>query len=83
MDEGCRTKRGIRIAIKSFQLKEVERLKETIEMRYKIKTTINKLSGKDLYYLYIKKESMKNVRELIMRYMHESMLDKIGIGKKD
>ena len=82
MGDGCWTRSGIRIATNCFQLKEVERLKETLEMRYKIKTTIQKLGVKDMYSLYIKKESVNNVRKLIMKEMHESMLYKIGIDKK-
>ena len=50
-------------------------------MKYKINATIQKLSKKDMYSIYIKRESVNKVRKLIIKYMHKSMQYKLGINK--
>jgi hypothetical protein len=50
-----------------------------LKSKYNLETTIQKLSGKDLYSLYIKKQSINDIRELLLPYMHPSMLFKLGI----
>ena len=78
-DDGCWTNYGIRIATNSFQLKEVELLSEVLKSKFNLETTVQKLSGKNLYSLYIKKQSINNIREWLLPYMHPSMLYKLGI----
>lgn len=66
----------------SFLLKEIELLKGILTIKYGINSTIHKLGEKEIYSLYIKKESVNNVRGLITEYMHGSMLYKLGIDKR-
>ena len=79
MDDGCWTHYGIRIATNSFQFKEIEILRKALKSKYNLETTIQKLSNKNLYSLYIKKESVNDIRDLLLPYMHSSMLYKLGI----
>lgn len=79
MDDGCWVNSGIRIATNSFQLKELELIREVLKSKYNLETTIQKLSNKNLYSLYIKKESINNIREILLPYMHSSMYYKLGI----
>ena len=78
-DDGGWANHGIRIATNSFQLKDIELLSKVLKSKYNLDTTIQKLSGKDLYSLYIKKQSINDIRELLLPYMHPSMLFKLGI----
>jgi hypothetical protein len=78
-DDGGWANNGIRIATNSFQPKEIELFSEVLKSKYNLETTIKKLSGKDLYFLYIKKQSINDIRELLLPYMHPSMLFKLGI----
>jgi len=79
MDDGGWANNGIRIATNSFQLKEIELLSEVLKSKYNLKTTIQKLSDKNLPSIYIKKQSINDIRELLLPYMHSSMLYKLGI----
>jgi len=79
MDDGGWANNEIKIATNSFQLLEIELLSEVLKSKYNIETTIKNLSGKGLYSLYIKKQSIKDIRDLLLPYMHPSMLYKLGI----
>ena len=118
MDDGCWTGSGIRIATNSFQLEDIERLSQVLNLNYNLKTTIQKVSlrssstfgkidgtavaqallpsdpkgkevakqrcdsqgaGKILYSLYIKKQSVDNIRKILLPHMHSSMFYKLGI----
>lgn len=51
--------------------------------KYGIEATVQKVSKKEYYSLYIVKKSMSNVRGLIGPYMHKSMQYKLGEDKND
>lgn len=79
MDDGGWANNGIRIATNSFQLKQIELLSEVLKSKYNLETTVQKLSVKNLYSIYIKKQSINDIRELLLPYIHPSMLYKLGI----
>jgi len=81
MDDGGRTNYGIRIATNSFKLKEVELLQDVLKSKYNLETTIQKIYIKDQYSIYIKKQSVNNLRNIVGPYIHFSMLYKLGSTK--
>ena len=55
MDDGGWTNSGVKIATNSFELKEVELLKNVLKSKYNLEPTIQKIWIKDKYSIYIKK----------------------------
>lgn len=94
MDDGGCTNYGVKIATNSFELKEVELLKTLLKSKYNLEPTIplgpcrnrqgqgqgQKIWIKDKYSIYIKKQSIPNLINIIGPFMHSSMLYKLGIG---
>lgn len=78
MDDGGWVNSGIRIATNSYKLKEVELLNDSLKSKYKLDTTIQKIWIKDQYSIYIKKQSISNLRNIIKPFIHSSMLYKLG-----
>ena len=79
MDDGGITNSGIRIATNSFKLKEVELLNDVLKSKYNLETTIQKIWIKDQYSIYIKKQSIPNLRNIVLPFIHSSMLYKLGL----
>ncbi len=79
MVDGGRANYGIRIATNSFDLKEVELLNETIKSKYNLETTIQKIWIKNQYSIYIKNQSVNDLKNIIGPYMHISMLHKLAV----
>ena len=77
MDDGTFKKPGIRIATYCFTKKEVELLVLALETKFKLKCTLQK--NNISYQIYIKKESIPLLKELILPYMVPSMLYKLGL----
>jgi hypothetical protein len=78
MDDGGWTNYGVRIATNSFKLKEVELLQDVLKSKYNLETTIQNIYIKDQYSIYIKKQSVNNLRNIVGPYIHSSMLYKLG-----
>jgi len=78
MDDGGWTKYGLRIATNSFELKEIELLNDVIKSKYNLETTIQKIWIKDQYSIYIKKQSVPQLRTIVGPYIHSSLLYKLG-----
>jgi len=77
MDDGTFKKPGVRIATNCFTKKEVELLVLALETKFKLKCTLQK--NNISYQIYIKKESIPLLKELILPYMVPSMLYKLGL----
>ena len=80
MDDGGWTNYGVRIATNSFELKEVELLNKTIKSKYKLETTIQNIWIKNQYSIYIKAESIKDLRSIVGPHIHNSMLYKLDMN---
>ena len=61
------------------RIKEVELLSDVLKSKYNLETTIQKISKENQYSLYIKKQSVNNLRIIIGRYIHPSMLYKLDL----
>lgn len=78
MQEGSRgTSKGLYICTDSYTQTDVKRLVDYISKRYKISCSIHKSHGK--YRIYILAKSVPILRDIIIPYMHQSMLYKLGI----
>lgn len=78
MDNGGWTNYGVRIASNSFKFKEVELLQDVLNSKYNLETTIQNIYIKDQYSIYIKKQSVDNLRNIVGPNIHYSMLYKLG-----
>ena len=87
MDDGgwVAGSKSVRIATNNFTLQEMELLVMTFKSKFNLDCTVQKLSkskvnpSKDKYSLYIKVVSLPRLRELVVPYMHPSMLYKLGL----
>nr|YP_009710750.1 LAGLIDADG endonuclease type 2 [Amanita thiersii]QFZ98698.1 LAGLIDADG endonuclease type 2 [Amanita thiersii] len=78
MQDGARgTSNGLYLCTDSFSFSEVNRLKDYLTERYKIKCTIHKVNGR--FRIYILAKYVQTIRELVVPYMHDSMKYKLGI----
>ena len=80
MDDGGRANNGVRIAANSFTLKEVELLSDVLKSKYNLENTIQNIYKENQYSLYIKKQSVNNLRSIIGPYIHPSMLYKLDLS---
>lgn len=87
MDDGgwVSGSKSVRISTNNFTLQEVELLRDMFKTKFDLDCTIQHLSKKggntpkDKYSLYIKVASLPRLRELVVPYMHTSMLYKLGL----
>ena len=91
MDDGgwVSGSKSVRISTNNFTLQEVELLRDTFKVKFNLDldNTIQLLTKKgfvldlpkDKYSLYIKVSSLPRLRELVLPYMHSSMLYKLGL----
>ena len=77
MDDGTFKSPGIRIAINNFTQEEGKLLIQVLKEKYNIESSLHKNS--DRFQLYIKKESMKKLIDLIKPYFHSTMYYKLGL----
>ena len=69
----------MRIATNQFTLTEVEFLKDILTNKFKLNCTIQKIYIANKYSIYIKKDSLVRLREIIIPYLHKSMYYKLGL----
>lgn len=87
MDDGCWVSgsKSVRIATNCFERQEVELLRDIFFTKFNLDCTIQLLTKKgvknpnDKHSLYIKVASLPLLRELVLPYMHSSMLYKLGL----
>jgi len=87
MDDGAWVSgsKSVRISTNTFNLQEVELLRYTFKAKFNLDCKIQLLTKKglilpkDKYSLYIKVSSLPRLRELVLPYMHSSMLYKLGL----
>lgn len=74
--------KSIRISTVSFKKSEVELLQYMLKVNFSLSFTVQKLSHtdktKDQYNLYLLKEDFPKFKELVLPYIHKSMLYKLG-----
>lgn len=73
---------GVRIACNSFTLIEVEYLATILREKFDLDCTIQKNYLKDKYSIYIKKNSITKLDDVVIPYLHVSMYYKLGLQSK-
>lgn len=79
MDDGGFAKPGTRISANSFKLEEVEFLAKVLKSKFDLDCTVQKIGIIDQYSIYIKGSSIPTLRQLVLPYVHPSMLYKLGL----
>ena len=74
---------GVRIACNAFSLQEVEYLTNILKTKFNLDVTIQQIYLKNKYCIYIKKNSIVDLENLILPYLHNSMYYKLGKIKLD
>ena len=81
MDDGSFTGNGIKLYTNAFTLEELNLLIEALNKNFSIKATINiSKREKAQYTLYISKNQLQLVRDLVKDHMHEDMMYKLNIN---
>jgi hypothetical protein len=78
-DDGGYTNAGVRIATNNFNFNEVEMLANILRNKFNLDVTIQKIGLSNKFSVYIKKNSMVSLRELVLHHMHKSMHYKLGV----
>ena len=73
---------GVRIACNAFSLQEVKYLTNILQTKFNLDVTIQQIYLKNKYFIYIKKNSIIDLENLILPYLHNSMYYKLGLQKK-
>ena len=81
MDDGSFTGSGLKLHTNAFTLEELNLLIEALNKNFSIKATIN-ISNREKaqYTLYISKNQLQLVRDLVKDHMHEDMMYKLNIN---
>ena len=78
MQDGAKgTCKGLYICTDCFTFTDVQRLTSYLTETYNLRCSIHKAQGN--YRIYILAKSVQTVRDLVLPYMHPSMLYKLGI----
>lgn len=77
MDHGTFKKSELKIAINCFTKDEGKLLIYVLKIKYNINSSLHKNSDK--YQIYIKKNSLNLLINLVKPYFHFSMLYKLGL----
>ena len=81
MDDGSFTGSGLKLHTNAFTKEELNLLIEALNKNFSIKATINiSKREKAQYTLYISKNQLQLVRNLIKDHMHEDMMYKLNIN---
>ena len=80
MDDGSWANPGIRISTYNFSIDETEFLKFLLKKLYNLNCTIQTLKDSTQFSIYIKKESVPKLIEIVLPYIHFSMYYKLGIN---
>jgi LAGLIDADG DNA endonuclease family len=83
MDDGTFTGSGLRLCTHSFSLEELNLLIKALATNFNITASINTYNiEKGQYTIYITKNQLPLVKNLVIKYMHQDMLYKLNIHKQ-
>lgn len=78
MDDGSRVGKAFKFSTNSFSYNDCMILSKALLERYHIKTSIQSAGKENQYVLYVLKESMPKLREVVKPHIVSSMLYKLG-----
>lgn len=77
INDGSRSGKSIKWCTNSFSYEDCVRITNILYKLYNVKCSVNSAGKKDQYVIYVLKESMATLRNLVKDYMVSSMLYKI------
>ena len=78
MDDGSKTMDGLKLSTNSFSYSECILLVKVLYDNFNLKTSIQSAGVENQYVIYIWKESMPLLNEIILSYVHSSMKYKLN-----
>nr|YP_010041378.1 LAGLIDADG endonuclease [Pisolithus microcarpus]QPA36155.1 LAGLIDADG endonuclease [Pisolithus microcarpus] len=78
MDDGSKTMDGLKLSTNSFSYSECILLVRVLYENFNLKTSIQSAGVENQYVIYIWKESMPLLNEIILSYVHSSMKYKLN-----
>ena len=78
MDDGSKSGSSLKLATNSFTFSECLQLVKVLYDKYNIKASVQSAGVENQYVIYIFKESMPIIRDLVLPYVHPSMKYKIN-----
>jgi LAGLIDADG DNA endonuclease family len=83
MDDGSFTGSGLKLHTNAFSLEELNLLIKALDKNFSIKASVNVSNReKSQFSLYISKNQMSLVKDLVIKHMHPDMLYKLNIDKQ-
>ena len=78
MDDGGKTSAGIKLCTNAFTYSDVEKLAFILTIKYSLKTSIHKTGKPNQYVIYIHKQSLQLLFDIVKPYLHETMYYKFA-----
>lgn len=78
MDDGSRVGKGLKFSTNSFSYEDCLLLSNVLFKKYNLRTSVQSAGVENQYIIYVFKESMPTLRELVRPYIVSSMLYKLG-----
>ena len=78
MDDGGRIGKGLKFATNYFSYEDCLLLSNVLFDKYNLRTSVQSAGVPNQYIIYVFKESMPTLRELVQPYMVSSMRYKLG-----
>jgi LAGLIDADG DNA endonuclease family len=83
MDDGSFTGSGLKLHTNAFSLEELNLLIQALDKNFSIKASVNVSNReKSQFSLYISKNQMSLVKDLVIKHIHPDMLYKLNIDKQ-
>ena len=82
MDDGGFTGSGLKLYTNAFKIEDLNLLIEALKINFGLIATINKTFINNQFTLYISKNQLPLVIDLVTKYMHPSMLYKLNINNE-
>jgi ubiquinol-cytochrome c reductase cytochrome b subunit len=77
MDDGGKLGQGLKISTNSFSFSDCNFLVKVLFENFKIKASVQSAGSNNQYHIYVWKESMPLLREIVLPYVHPSMKYKL------
>ena len=77
MADGSKVSGGLKLCTNSFSFADCNFLATLLYKNFNLKASVQSASAKDQYHIYIWKESMPLLRDIVGPYVHSSMKYKI------
>jgi len=79
MDDGCKSGSGLKLSTNSFSYSDCLLLINVLHINFNLKATIQSTGVPNQHHIYIWKESMLILREIVLPHLHSSMKYKLII----